>query len=112
MTIDRAIEICNPTAESIHSPGEWLTAHRMACQALALLQWKKTEDELPEDGEYVLGVCSATLPGETRPWLDNDMCVVEYSETLDQWTLVDDQDMDPVTVSHWIRLPELPEGLS
>lgn len=111
MTIDRAIEICNPTAESIHSPHEWLEAHRMACQALALLRWIPVTERMPEDGEYVLGVCSATLPGERTPWLENDLCIVEYSETLDEWTLADDQDMDAVTVSHWMRLPTLPEGV-
>ena len=37
--------------------------------------------------------------------------LVMDSEALDEWTLVDDVDMDPVAVSHWMRLPELPEGV-
>ncbi len=111
MTIQRAIEILEPTSLAEHTPDEWLTAHRMACQALALLQWKDARREKPEPGEYVLGVCSARLPGSGMVWLEDDMCVVEYSETLDEWTLVDDVDMDPVAVSHWMRLPELPEGV-
>ena len=110
MTIDRAIEIVDPTKESTHSPSEYLTAHRMACQALDLLRWKEAGGEKPDPDEYVLGVCTARGPYGS-PWLDTDLCVVEYCEVLDEWTLVDDEDADPVSVSHWMRLPELPEGV-
>ncbi len=106
MSIEKAIESLDPESATALTA----TAQRMGMQALALLRWKDAGKEKPEPDEYVLGVCTAQGPGGS-PWLENDICIVEYCEILDEWTLVDDEDMDPVTVSHWMRLPELPEGV-
>ena len=110
MTIDRAIEICNPTTESTHSPSEWFQAHNMACQALALLRWKDAGKEKPEPGEFVLGVCTATL--SDHGWLTDAIAIVEYDETHDEWLLDGWPEVEDVKVSHWMRLPELPEGVA
>lgn len=110
MTIDRAIEICNPTTESIHSPHEWLEAHRMACQALALLRWKDAGEELPgSDDGLVLVVCRADLSNHCK-FLDA-IQLAEYYEEDNVWELEGWPEVEGVTVSHWMRLPTLPEGV-
>lgn len=109
MTIERAIEIVSPTTEEVHSPAEWLEAHRMACQALTLLRWIPADEAKPEYDEFVLGVCSATL--SDHAWMTDAIAVVEYDETADQWLLAAWPEAEDVEVSHWMRLPTLPEGV-
>lgn len=109
MTIQRAIEILEPTSLAEHTPDEWLTAHRMACQALALLRWKDARREKPEPGDFVLGVCTARLSHLSD--LDFDVAIVEYDEVGDRWLLDGWPEVEGVVVSYWMPLPELPEGV-
>lgn len=109
MTIDRAIEIVNPMSEELYSPAEWLEAHSMACRALASLKWIPADEAKPEYDEFVLGVCSATL--SDHAWMTDAIAVVEYDETVGQWMLAAWPEAEDVKVSHWMRLPDLPEGV-
>jgi len=106
MSIEKAIESLDPESATALTA----TAQRMGMQALDLLRWKDAGKEKPEPDEYVLGVCTAQGPGGS-PWLENDIAVVEYDETDDQWLLADWPAVEGVTVSHWMRLPTLPEGV-
>lgn len=109
MSIDRAIEILEPANIGPHSPTEWVSAHRMACQALALLRWKDAARQKPDPDEFVLVVCSASL-GRGFGY-DNELAIAEYDETKDAWILEDWPEAADVRVSHWMRLPELPDEL-
>ena len=109
MSIDRAIEILDPARrhhfDSIEPVNE---ACRMGMQALALLRWKKTEEELPRaDDGLVLVVCRADLSNNCK-FLDA-IQLAEYYEEDNVWELEGWPEAENVTVSHWMRLPELPE---
>lgn len=108
MTVERAIEICDPYREANHSPGEWLTAHKMACQALALLRWIPVEESLPKRGDdCVLAVATAKL-GEGA-YLDEAIVIAEYDQKAGRWYLENWPEIDEVEVTHWMRLPLPPE---
>jgi len=109
MTIDRAIEILNPTTNGLYPAREWLEAHRMGCQALALLRWKDADQEKPEPDEFVLVICRAQLSAHAA--LFDAHAIAEYDETTDRWVLDGWPEVEDVTVSHWMRLPTLPEGV-
>jgi hypothetical protein len=110
VTIQRAIEILEPTSLAEHTPDEWVTAHRMACQALALLRWKNAGEELPgSDDGLVLVVCRADLSNHCK--LLDAIQLAEYYEEDDAWELEGWPEAENVAVSHWMRLPELPEGV-
>ena len=110
MKIERAIEILDPAGTATYQPGEWLTAHRMACQALALLWWKDAAKEKPQaDDGVVLVVCRAEMGNNFR-FLDS-IQLAEYYEENDAWELEGWPEAKDVTVSHWMRLPMLPEGV-
>jgi len=108
VSIERAIAILDPTREGKWAPSEWLTAHRMACQALALLRWISVEESLPKRGDdCVLSVATAKL-GEGA-YLDEAIVIAEYDEQADQWILENWPEAEDLTVSHWMRLPLPPE---
>ena len=109
MTIERAIEILNPKNLADWTSAEWVQAHRMACQALALLRWVPASERKPEPDEFVLGVVSARL--SSHAFLTSAQAIVEYDETTDEWLLDAWPEADWVKVSHWMPLPELPEGV-
>jgi len=109
MSIERALDILDPASVAEHSPEEWVQAHRMACQALALLRWIPAAERKPEEDELVLGVVSAELG--PHAWITDGIAIVEYDETVDQWLLEAWPEVEDVEVSHWMRLPMLPEGV-
>ena len=45
---------------------------------------------------------------ERKYWLDGDICIVEWNESCNLWTLTDDEESNPVQVSHWMPLPVPP----
>lgn len=104
MTINRAIELLTRVIPV--RPGEQETAVRMAVQALRLLQWVPVKERHPEPETPVLGVAYGFYDG--HDWLEGDVCVVEWEETCNLWTLSDDEESNPVQVSHWMPLPEPP----
>ena len=111
MSIERAIEILDPAMSPTYHPAEWVEAHRMACQALALLRWKDAAKEKPQaDDGVVLVVCRAEMGNDCR-FLDS-IQLAEYYEEDDAWELEGWPEAKDVTVSHWMRLPMLPEGLT
>ena len=105
MSIETAIESLDPESATALTA----TAQRMGMQALDLLRWKDAGKEKPEPDEFVLGVCSAQL--SDHAWLTGAIAIVEYDETADQWLLDGWPEVEDVTVSHWMRLPTLPEGV-
>lgn len=110
VSIERAIEILDPTREGRWSPSEWVAAHRMACQALALLRWIPVEESLPKRGDdCVLAVATAKL--SDFAFLEQAIVIAEYDETADEWILENWPEAGDVTVSHWMRLPLPPEGV-
>lgn len=108
VSIERAIEILDPTSDRRYAPGEWVAAHRMACQALALLRWIPVEESLPKRGDdCVLVVATAKLA--PCAYLDEAIVIAEYDETADRWSLENWPEAEELTVSHWMRLPLPPE---
>lgn len=108
VSIERAIEILDPTREGKWAPSEWVAAHRMACQALALLRWIPVEESLPRRGdECVLAVATAKLA--PCAYLDEAIVIAEYDEQADQWVLENWPEAEDLKVSHWMRLPLPPE---
>ena len=110
MTIERAIEILSPENLTDRTPAEWVQAHRMACQALALLRWIPVTERKPEpDEELVLVVCTARI--SAHHFFRDAIQLAEYDETSNEWVLEGWPEAEDVKVSHWMPLPELPDEL-
>lgn len=105
MKIEQAIDVI--AGEMMPMTDRQIQAIDMAVQALRLLRWVPVSERHPEGDTPVLGVCTAKTEGG-EDWLDRDICVVTYEDLLDEWTVLDDVDCQPVEVSHWMPLPEPP----
>lgn len=104
MKVEQAIEVLTRTITV--NDGMQETAIRMAVQALRLLRWIPVKERHPEPETPVLGVAYGFYDG--HDWLDGDICIVEWEESCNLWTLTDDEESNPVQVSHWMPLPVPP----
>lgn len=119
MSTDRAIEILDPEHrehyDGIEEVNEACRMGMAALRALKGIQWTPVSERLPDtDDEFVLAVCCGYLPtlSGARVSIVNEIMVAEYDEIHDSWSLSDLIEAQDVTVSHWMRLPPLPEGLA
>ena len=99
MTIDRAIEILNPEhRENYDGLDEVNEACRMGMEALERTRWIPCSERLPEtngkDASYLVYVPSFGA-----------VDIADYHPDVDEWTFM----CLPVTVTHWMPLPEPPE---
>ncbi len=102
MTIDRAIEILNPEhREHYDGLDEVNEACRMGMEALERTRWIPCSERPPEscsaNGEAVS--CLVYVPSF------GTVDVADYHPDVDEWDFM----ALPVTVTHWMPLPEPPE---
>lgn len=69
--------------------------------------WVRTKDALPgpDDGDWVLGVVTGKIHGIR---MENAVLMVSYDTDSGKWFL-EERPWPEVSVSHWMRLPDLPE---
>lgn len=72
--------------------------------------WIRTEDRLPDmDGyDWVIGVVNG---GCKHLRFKNAVMEVSYDPEFKEW-FIDDLPEAKITVSHWMMLPQLPEGIA
>lgn len=98
MTIDRAIEILNPERrEHYDSLDELNEACRMGMEALERTRWIPCSERLPK-------VCKDTSYLSYIPSF-GVVDIADYHPDVDEWTFMG----MPITVTHWMPLPEPPE---
>ena len=115
MTINRAIEILDPEHRERYDDLEEVNeACRMGMQALQAMKkrlWIPVSERHPEIDEGLVEViCTAQI--NAHHFFHDAIQLAEYDECADQWILEGWPELDDVQVSHWRRLPPLPEGLS
>lgn len=97
MTIDRAIEILNPEhREHYDGMDEVNEACRMGMEALERTRWIPCS-ERPK-------VCKDTSYSSYIPSF-GAVDIADYHPDVDEWTFMG----LPITVTHWMPLPEPPE---
>lgn len=99
MKIERAIEILDPEhRECYDGMDEVNEACRMGMEALERTRWIPCSERMPEtngkDASYLVYVPSFGA-----------VDIADYHPDVDEWTFM----CLPVTVTHWMPLPEPPE---
>lgn len=98
MTIDRAIEILDPEhREHYYGLDEVNEACRMGMEALERTRWIPCSERMPE-------VCEGTSYLAYIPRF-GAVDIADYHPDVDEWTVIG----LPITVTHWMPLPEPPE---
>lgn len=98
MTIDRAIEILDPEHWEIYDGlDEVNEACRMGMEALERTRWIPCSERMPE-------VCKDTSYLSYIPSF-GAADIADYHPDVDEWTFMG----LPITVTHWMPLPEPPE---
>lgn len=99
MTIDRAIEILNPKSrEGWNTINEIKVACRMGMEALERTRWIPCSERLPgTNGKAVSYLVYVPSFGTVD--------IADYHPDVDEWTFM----CLPVTVTHWMPLPEPPK---
>ena len=99
MTIDRAIEILDPEhRENYDGLDEVNEACRMGMEALERTRWIPCSERMPgTNGKDVS--CLAYIPSFGA------VDIADYHPDVDEWTFMG----LPVTVTHWMPMPEPPE---
>lgn len=117
MTVDRAIEILDPDHredyESIKPINE---ACRMGIKALRWMEtaciggewpmWTSVEDELPENGDNVLGVIRVGPVGFGSESIE--IGVVYWNAATEAFYWAEGLFYETIEVTHWMPLPPLP----
>lgn len=117
MTIERAIEILDPDHKEHYESLEPVNeACRMGIKALEWMQtaqaihewtpWISVDDELPDEGDEVLGV--AVLQSKSGGNTYGAISIVFWDATKKRFRLVETERYDTVTITHWVPLPPLP----
>lgn len=97
MTIDRAIEILNPThREHYDGMDEVNEACRMGMEALERMRWIPCSERSPK-------VCKDTSYLSYIPRF-GAVDIADYHPDVDEWTFMG----MPITVTHWMPMPEPP----
>jgi len=71
-------------------------------------EWRSVEDSLPPDSNSVLAICYGSPEPNIR--LEGAYELAEYWTGYGAWVLEQWPEAENITVTHWMPLPDPPEG--